>query len=151
MTHVFMFIEVHAANNTDTGRRKTTTTTTTRLHFELRDQLRWIYSLLSSGCVSSAPTLPSTGVSVFRETGTNREVSGGFGEELFDETFLLQTTAPAWCGWCKKTEPGDTWQLRAVQRTGCALMRRWSRENRDTQRLTDIAARGLYPGGQLRL
>lgn len=50
----------------------------------------FIYSLLSSGWLSSDPTLPSTGESVFSDTGTKREVSGGFGGELLDEAFLLQ-------------------------------------------------------------
>lgn len=66
---------------------------------------RGIYLLLSSAWLSSAPTLPFTVESVFRETGINREVSGGLAEELLDETFLLKTTEAAWCCLCKETDP----------------------------------------------
>lgn len=116
------------------------------LTVSLRDQLRWIYSLLSSGWVSSNPTSPSVGESVFRDTGTNREVSGGFGEELLDEAFLLQTTEPDGYCLCNKPDPADTWQLPAVMRADRILMWRWSRENKCIHRFTDIAASGLYPG-----
>lgn len=61
--------------------------------------------LLSSGWLSSIPTLPSTEASVFRETGTNREVSGGLAEELFDETFLLKSREAAGCCLRNETEP----------------------------------------------
>lgn len=108
------------------------------------DRLRWSYSLLSSGWVSSAPTLPSTAGSVFRGTGTNREVSGGFGEELFDETCLLQTPEPAWCCLCKT--PEGTWQLPAVILAVRGLMWRWSRENKYMHRFSDITATRLDPG-----
>lgn len=67
----------------------------------------FIYSLLSSGWLSSDPTLPSTGESVFSDTGTKREVSGGFGE-LLDEAFLLQLKEALYCWLCTETDPGDT-------------------------------------------
>lgn len=74
--------------------------------------------------------------------GTNREVSGGFWEELLDETCLLQTAEPAWCCLCKKSDPEDTWQLPGL--VVRVLMWRWSRENKWIHRFTDIAASSLY-------
>lgn len=109
---------------------------------------RWVYSLLSSGWLSSAPTLPSNVESVFRETGTNREVSGGLGVELLDETFLMQVTEAACCFLCPDTTPGDTWLLPAQVQAARELMWRWSRESNNEQRVADMTASPLPRGGR---
>lgn len=96
---------------------------------------RWTCWPLSRGWLSSKPTVPSTGDSVFRDTGTNREVSGALGGDLLEETLLLQTV---WC--CSLNEPGPevAWRLPAAMRAARLLMWRWSREKADIQRLADI-------------
>lgn len=111
---------------------------------KLSGHLGWIYSLLSRGWVNSSPTDPSIGVSLFSETGTNRDVSGGLGGLLLDETFLLHTTEPDWCCLCNKPDPNVTWQLPAVIRGLRLLMWRWSRENKRTHRFTDIFISPLF-------
>lgn len=108
----------------------------------LTSSLGFVYSLLSSGCVSSIPTPPSAEDSVFRETGTNNEVSGGFREELLDETSLLQSTEPGRRCPCNKPDPEDTWQIPAVIRGVRELKCRWSREIKQAQRFIDMAAVG---------
>lgn len=106
--------------------------------------LRGVYSLLSSGCVNSSPTAQSMEESIFRETGMNRDVSGVLGGGLLDETFLLQTTEPAWCCLCNKPDPNDTWQLPAVMRGLRVLIWRWSRLNNRIHRFTDIVISPLF-------
>lgn len=105
-----------------------------------RDLLRWVYSLLSSGLLSSAPTLPSNEESIFSETGTNREVSGGLGVELSDEKFLKQIPESACCFLCTDTTPWDAWLLPTQVQAARELMWRWSRENNSEQRVADMAA-----------
>lgn len=73
--------------------------------------------------------------------GTNRDVSGGFWEEPLDETYLLQSTEPAGRRLWKKP---DAWQVPAVVVAVRVRMWRWSRENKNTHRFTDIAASSLY-------
>lgn len=104
------------------------------------DLFRWVYSLLSSGLLSSAPTPPSNEESIFSEMGTNREVSGGLGAELSDEKFLKQIPELACCFLCTDTTPLDARLLPAQVQAARELMWRWSRESNSEQRVADMAA-----------
>lgn len=111
--------------------------------YKVFDLLRWVYSLLSSGLLSSAPTPPSNNDSIFSETGTNKDVSGGLGVELLDEKFLKQIPVAACCFFCTDTTPVDAWLCPAQVQAALELMWRWSRESNNEQRVADMAASRL--------
>lgn len=111
----------------------------TLFSLSIRDRLRWVYSLLSSGLLSSTPTPPSNEESIFSETGTNKEVSGGLGVEVLEEKFLKQIPESACCLLCMDTTPPDSWLLPAQVQAARELKWRWRRKSNREQRFADMA------------